>query len=191
MAQNIGMPKKGVKKMKKQDLKMLVRLMLTPALMLLLGIVLVSRPDSASALIAKLLGWVLVLLGAGVLFSAFTVRQGLTGKVLFSLLCLAAGAWILRNPLRLAAAIGRVAGLLILVRAVQDMISAAQWKCGMTYALIAAAVGVLLIVLPMTTSRLVMTICGLVLLFLAVMMGLDRYRAFRHMDRGPDIIDAL
>lgn len=177
--------------MKKQNMKFFARLMLTPALMALLGIILVLRPDTASALVAKILGWILVLLGAGVLLSAFAVREGTPGKVLFSLLCLAAGIWILRNPLALAAAIGRVAGLLILVRAVQDIISAAQWKCGMTYALIAAAAGILLIVLPMTTSRLVMTICGLVVLLLAVGMGLDRYHIYRNSDRGPDIIDAL
>lgn len=177
--------------MKKQDAKLLVRLLLTPALLLILGVILVVRPDSASALIAKLLGWFLLLLGAGILLSAVAVREGLAGKVLFSMLCFAVGAWLLRNPLRLAAAIGRVAGLLILVRSVQDILNAIAWKHGMTYALIAAAAGVLLIVLPMTTSRLVMTFCGLALIFLAVMMGLDRFQLFRHMDGGPDIIDAL
>lgn len=177
--------------MKKQDIGLLVRLMLTPVLLAVLGVVLVLRPDSASALIAKVLGWLLVLLGGGTLLSAFLSREGAVGKVVFSVLCLAVGAWLLRNPLHLAAAIGRVAGLMILVRSVQDILSALQWKNGMTYALIAAAVGVLLIVLPMTTSLLVITLCGLVLVFLAVMMGLDRLRFFRHSGGGPDIIDAL
>ena len=69
--------------MKKQDIGLLVRLMLTPVLLAVLGVVLVLRPDSASALIAKVLGWLLVLLGGGTLLSAFLSREGAAGKAVF------------------------------------------------------------------------------------------------------------
>ena len=51
--------------MKKKDMQSMVRLMLTPVLMVILGIVLVVRPDSASALVGKVLGWVLLVVGIG------------------------------------------------------------------------------------------------------------------------------
>ena len=53
--------------MKKKDVQSMVRLMLTPVLMVILGIVLVVRPDSASALVGKVLGWVLLVVGIGLL----------------------------------------------------------------------------------------------------------------------------
>ena len=43
------------------------RKVLTPVLMVILGIVLVVRPDSASALVGKVLGWVLLVVGIGLL----------------------------------------------------------------------------------------------------------------------------
>ena len=177
--------------MKKKNMQSMVRLMLTPVLMVILGIVLVVRPDSASALVGKVLGWVLLVVGIGLLVESIAVKELTTSRILFVVVAAALGLWLVRNPLRLAAALGRIAGLLILVRAVQDIVNATRWKCGMKYALLSAIIGGLLIVLPMTTSRLVITLCGLVLVFLAVMMGLDRLRFFRHSGGGPDIIDAL
>lgn len=177
--------------MKKKNMQSMVRLMLTPVLMVILGIVLVVRPDSASALVGKVLGWVLLVVGIGLLMESIAVKELTTSRILFVVVAAALGLWLVRNPLRLAAALGRIAGLLILVRAVQDIVNATRWKCGMKYALLSAIIGGLLIVLPMTTSRLVITLCGLVLVFLAVMMGLDRLRFFRHSGGGPDIIDAL
>lgn len=152
--------------MKKKDVQSMVRLMLTPVLMVILGIVLVVRPDSASALVGKVLGWVLLVVAA------------------------ALGLWLVRNPLRLAAALGRVAGLLILVRAVQDIINAARWKCGMKYALLSAIIGGLLILLPMTTSRAVWVIVGLLVIAVGVLMAIDRLKPGKLLGDGGNIIDA-
>lgn len=149
--------------MKKKDMQSMVRLMLTPVLMVILGIVLVVRPDSASALV---------------------------GRILFVVVAAALGLWLVRNPLRLAAALGRVAGLLILVRAVQDIINAARWKCGMKYALLSAIIGGLLILLPMTTSRAVWVIVGLLVIAVGVLMAIDRLKPGKLLGDGGNIIDA-
>ena len=86
------------------------------------------------------------------------------------------GVWLVRNPLRLAAMVGRIAGLLILIRAAQDIVNASRWNCGMRYAIVSALIGAVLIVLPMTTSRLVMVLLGLVVIVLGSLMAWDRLK---------------
>ena len=161
--------------MKKKDVQSMVRLMLTPVLMVILGIVLVVRPDSASALVGKILGWVLLLIGIGLLIESIAVKELTTSRILFVVV---------------AAALGRVAGLLILVRAVQDIINAARWKCGMKYALLSAIIGGLLILLPMTTSRAVWVIVGLLVIVVGVLMAIDRLKPGKLLGDGGNIVDA-
>ena len=147
------------------------KLLLAPLLVIVLGVVLMVRPDSGSALVGKVGGWALILLGGGLILDSLLIPSALTGKILFAAAALAAGVWLVRNPLGLAAAIGRIAAVLILIRGVQDMINASRWKCGMRYALISAIVGAVLILLPMTTSRIVMVLLGLLVALLGVLMA--------------------
>ena len=176
--------------MKKKDMKRLARLMLTPLVMILLGVVLMARPDSASALVGKIVGWLLILLGGGMLLDTLLFKTDLPGKVLFSAAALAAGVWLVRNPLRLAAAIGRIAGLLILVRGVQDLINASRWQCGKRWALLSTAAGAVLLLLPMTTSRIVVVLLGLLVTVLGVLMARDRLKIGKLLPDGDRIIDA-
>lgn len=176
--------------MKKNDFAALAKRMLTPLLMILLGVVLMVRPDSASALVGKIAGWILIILGGGLILNTFLTRSGLTGKVLFAAVALAAGIWLVRNPLRLAAAIGRIAGMLILIRSIQDIINASRWKCRMGYAIVAALTGTILILLPMTTSRLVMVFVGLIVTVLGVLTARDRLKFGKLLPDGENIIDA-
>lgn len=176
--------------MKKTDVQTLIRLLLTPVLMVILGIMLVLRPDSASALVGKVLGWVLLILGIGLVVESLIVKELNTSRVLFAAVAAALGLWLLRNPLSLAAALGRIAGLLILVRAVQDIINATRWKCGMKYALLSAIIGGLLILLPMTTSRAVWVIVGILVIVVGVLMAIDRLKPGKLLGDGGNIIDA-
>lgn len=177
--------------MKKTGVTTLVKLMLTPVLMAILGLALIIRPDSASTVVGKVLGWILMLLGAGLLVESLIVKDINTGRILFTVVTVALGLWLVRNPLRLAAALGRIAGLLILVRSVQDIINATRWKCGMKYALLSGILGALLIVLPMTTSRVVMVLLGVLVTFLGVLMALDRLKPGKLLSDGGNIIDSL
>ena len=56
-----------------------------------------------------------------------------------------------------------------------------------------SAVGVALVLLPMTASRLVFSLAGLVVLVVGVVMLLDRLRNRRRLEASsdPNIIDAL
>ena len=86
----------------------------------------------------------------------------------------------------LAAFIGRFIGLLIAARGIRDL----SMGYSRILALITTAVGAVLVVLPMTTSRLVFSACGLVVLLIGIGMLMDRLKHNKYLDDG-DIIDAL
>ena len=176
--------------MKKDKFLQMARLLLTPLVMVLLGLLLLLRPDSASALVGRVIGWILVVIGGGLVLDSILVRDAMAGRILFAAVTLAVGVWLVRNPLRLAAMVGRIAGLLILIRAAQDIVNASRWNCGMRYAIVSAFIGAVLIVLPMTTSRLVMVLLGLVVIVLGGLMAWDRLKLGKLLSDGDDgIID--
>ena len=78
--------------MKKNDILSLLYQLLFPVLLIVLGAVLLVNPDSASVLVAKILGWVLLLTGVGCGVAALTTHTGTAGKVLSALVCLALGS---------------------------------------------------------------------------------------------------
>ena len=169
-----------------------VKLLASPVALIALGVLLFLNPDSASAFLAAALVWCLVLVGAGLAIAAVAIRQGTAAKVLGAAVCLFLGIWLLRNPLLLAAGLGRLVGILLLIRGIQDLLSS-RFTQGRLLSLITAVVGLILLLLPMTTSRLVFSLCGLVVLGLGIVMLLERLRLRRLLDEGddPDIIDAL
>ncbi len=99
--------------MKKEDILAYVRLLAVPVLTVLLGLILLFSPDTASALVGKILGWVFVLTGAGVGAGGFLgekTRQN--NRIVWSVIFLVLGIWILREPLMLAKILGRDAAAL-------------------------------------------------------------------------------
>ncbi len=164
----------------------------SPAAVILLGLVLVVNPDSASILIARILGLGLTAASIGfgiaaILDRAHAVRFGLLAVVLACI-----GGTLSSNPLLLAAWIGRLIGLLIAARGIRDLFLYSSYGYSRVLALITAAVGALLVVLPMTTSRLVFSLCGLVVLLTGIGMLADRLRHRKRLTGGDDnIIDAL
>lgn len=179
--------------MKKQDIFSLIYQLASPVLLILLGAVLVLSPDTASALIAKLLGWVLILTGIGFGISAIVNRSGAVGKGIMAVGCVCIGGFLTANPLLLAAGIGKLLGFLIVVRGLRDVFLSRKSGHGKILAIVTAVVGIVLIVLPMTTSRVVFMICGVVILLIGIAMLLDRLKGRRYLDDGgdPNIIDAL
>ena len=179
--------------MKKNDMLSLLYTLLTPALLMLLGFVLLVNPDSASALIAKLIGWFLVAVGIGFGISAVVSKRGQTGKGITAVLLVVIGGWLAKNPLMLAAWIGRLVGIVLLIDGVGDFLHAKDWGVSRLFPVIVAVLGVILILLPMTTSRLVFSLCGLVVLIIGAAMLIDRLRDRRRLNPpdDPNIIDAL
>lgn len=179
--------------MKKQDIFSLIYQLASPVLLILLGLVLVFSPDTASALIARILGWVLTLAGIGFGISAIVNRSGAVGKGIMAVGCVCIGGFLSANPLLLAAGIGKLLGALIVVRGLRDLFLSRQRGHGQALALVTAVVGVVLMVLPLTTSRLVFSLCGVVVLAIGVAMLFDRLKGRHWLEDGgdPDIIDAL
>ena len=63
---------------------------------------------------------------------------------------------------------------------------------GRILAILTTVVGVVLTVLPLTTSRLVFSLCGVVVLGIGIAMLIDRLKGRRYLEDGdPNIIDAL
>lgn len=177
--------------MNKDKLFSYIRLLWAPAALMLLGVILLFNPDSASVLISKLLGSLLILIGIGFGIAAITGDQGKVSKGITAVILAVAGGWLTRNPLALAAWFGRIVGIILLLNGIQDMRS--MRAMGKRFALpgLVTLVGLILILLPMTTTRLVFSVCGVVVLILGGIMLLDRLRSKR-LDSGDDkIVDAL
>ena len=143
-----------------------------PAALMIMGLILLLNPDSLSALISTVLGWALLLAGVGFLAAAVLNRFGTLSSVVGGLVCFSLGGWLLRHPLVLAAGIGRIAGILLIIRGAQEWFDS-RLPQGRLLAAISVVLGILLVVLPMTASRVVFSLCGLGVLTKdqAVMLG--------------------
>ena len=178
--------------MKKQDILSLLYQLSSPVLVMVLGVILLVSPDTASALISKLLGWCLTLVGVGIGIWAAVDRKSAVGRGIAAVLCVCTGGWLTAHPLLLAAGIGRFLGILIALRGIRDMMLAKNRGQSNGLAVITTVVGAVLVLLPMTTSRLVFRICGIVILAIGIAMLVQRLRDYRYLPGGKnDIIDAL
>lgn len=179
--------------MNKQDIFSLIRLFLAPVLVMVLGLILLVNPDSASALIAKLLGWILVAIGIGIGISAAVTKRGQTGKGIAAVILVVFGGWLASHPLMLATWIGRLIGILLVIDGLQDIMNARAQGKRFVMPLIVTVIGAVLILMPMTTSRIVFSLCGLVVLVIGIAMFLDRLKDRRQLPPSEDsnIVDAL
>lgn len=186
--------------MKKMDIGKLVNTLGVPVLIIVLGCIMLFNPDSPSALIAKIIGWVLVVGGGVYAVRIFSGRQktGKTGHFL-AVAALALGIWMLCNPLVLASMLGRFLGILLLIRSLGDVYGFyRQKKAGSVgkppiLSIITAVIGLILFFLPLSASRMVFSILGLVLICIGVAEAYDRLKGKRYLEAGsdPNIIDAL
>ena len=179
--------------MKKQDIFALIQLLLVPVLLILLGLILIVNPDSASALISRIIGYVLTLAAiatglAAIFGKTKKVRKGICAVVLAMV-----GGWLMAHPLWLTAWISRFLGMLIMINSGMDLVYAIKCKRHVVFHAAATAIGAVLILMPMSASRLVFTLCGVAVLVIGGMMLLDRIRGRRWLTEGddPNIIDAL
>ena len=177
--------------MKKNEIFSLMQLYLAPVLVILLGVLLLVNPDSASVLISRLLGGILTILG--LFFGIGALTGGRKPARLFTALgLLAAGSILSRNPLILTSFAGRIIGLILLLDGIGDLLNARRQGIRGLMPLVVTVLGAVLTLMPMTASRLVFALCGLVVAIVGVMMLLERIRRNR-LPRGKDrkIIDAL
>ena len=179
--------------MNREEIFAKIQLLLAPVLIIVLGLVLVFCPDSASALIAKLIGWILGLVAIGFGVSALSSAAGRTGKVIGAIVCAVAGGWLGNNPLLLASWFGRIIGIVLVLDGLQDIGNNRRQGKRFLMPLLVTLLGVVLILMPMTASRLIFSVLGVVVLVLGVAMLLDRLGIRNRLNPpdDPNIIDAL
>ena len=177
--------------MKKQDLFSLLSLLLVPCLLILLGLILVVNPDAASAMVAGTIGYILIAAAVIGGIAAMVSSRGKIGKALFSVALAMIGIWLVQNPLILAAWIGRVLGILIIINVLPDLVYAVKQKRSFLFHALAVVAGGVLVMLPMTASRLVFSACGLGILAAGAWLLWERIRNRQLPPDRPDIIDAL
>lgn len=177
--------------MKKDKLFSLIGLLWAPVALIILGAVLIFNPDSASALISRVLGWILIAFAIGFGIAALSADSGKVGKGITAVILAVAGGWLSNNPLALAAWIGRIVGILLVVDGMQDILRLKSEGQRFLLPLIVTVVGAVLILLPLTTTRLVFSLCGVVVLIIGIVMLLDRLKGRKRLNGDSNIIDAL
>ena len=176
--------------MKKEDILSYIRLFLVPVLVMVLGLILIFNPDSATALISKVLGGVIILIGIGAGLSAIFNKKGRSAKAITAVVMAIVGGWMVNNPLALAQWISRFIGILLVINGIQDIAELRRFGKTFLLPLIITVVGAVLILMPMTTSRLVFTLCGIVVLVIGAAMLLDRLKTRPKLKTSSEIVDA-
>lgn len=145
-----------------------------PIILMVVGLILIVSPDTASALIARVLGWVLIAYGVFFGISAFmSLRSKRMAMMLYGIICLFLGTWLVRNPLVLAQGIGKFLGVLLGLRGVNGIFDAlnvrkrgGSYIVGLVLGALTLAAGLWMMLSPMSPSRFLMTVVGIV--FIAV-----------------------
>ena len=178
--------------MNKNNLKTLFTLCWFPAVLTILGLFLLLNPDSAIALITKVIAWILIAAGA---IGAIDILSDKAWANLFRwvqpLVCLGIGVYFLNHPLILAEMLGWVVGLLLIVQGVNDLLKSA-YGTSKLLSIGTLVLGIVLFFLPRTLTQTVVVICGLVLMVIGIVNLASKLRACKRMEgsRDPNIIDA-
>lgn len=186
--------------MKKHDFLQIISTYVIPSLEIALGVILVLNPDSGSALISSLAGWLLLAIacvtGANALSSMGQLR---TSRFLRAGAALVAGLWLLSQPLMLVSILGQLLALALMywggtriyqVYRTRKSGVAEPWP---VFSCIVAGLGLILLVSPLSASRLVFRAVGLVVAGMGISELLRRLNGKGRLEEGndPNIIDAL
>lgn len=177
--------------MKNKDILSLLYRFSAPAAVVVLGAVLVINPDFVSVLLSRLVAWAISLVGIGFLVAAIFGRNNQIRRLLCWLACSGIGSWLIASPLVPAAFAGRILGLLLAVRGIRDL-TISQYRGGKALSIVLSVSGAVLILLPMTASRLVFSAFGVLIVLVGIGMFLERRKELRYLEGfQDDIIDAL
>ena len=165
-------------------------------LMIVCGALLALSPDSASAMLSVILGWVLIVMGVMLMVGGFLSGRewGSIGQGALFLIC---GSWLHRNPLMIASVLGLVLGVVAVRRgwsgaknAQRIKRSGGMWVPGAVLAALELIVGVRLVLSPLSVSRLVLTLAGIAMAACGAWELISRYRGQKHIPGDFHIIDA-
>ena len=177
--------------MKKDRIMKLLNLVGIPVLATVLGLLLLINPDSATVMVAKALGWLLVIFGAGKAISMANKHTGTTGGWIVAAANVIIGVLVLKNPLLLAESLGKFLGILLVIRGVGDL-RRSNYQKAKILAIVTLIVGAVLILMPMILTRTILRLCGLVVAVIGIVNIVEKLQEVKRLEDGrrPDIIDA-
>ena len=171
--------------MKKETLWQLLDQFGMSLMLILLGLILLIVPDSASVIIAYLTAGILLLSGIVIGIGALLDRKVFQG--ICALVCLSVGGTLLGNPLLLARNLGRFLAVLLAMEG-----GTCLRKGNSLWGTVLLVSALVLCFAPMILSRLVFSLMGLAVLLIGLVMLADRIRNRKYLHKGDDnIIDAL
>lgn len=187
--------------MKNFDLKDFLRTEFGSIAMIVFGGVLLFNPDFGSAALSSVLGWGLVASGAiGLLVSILSRPRLSNSAIIVSAIILVLGIYLLDHPLMLAKVLGIALGAILLKFGLGNWMEAkAVQKAGGPYlgllffSTAMNVIGITLILFPMSTSRVVMTLAGVFLIATGIGNIINHQRIKGYIDGhdyNPSIIDA-
>ena len=156
---------------------------------LLCGLVLTFNPEGATVLVTKLIGWALVLIFAARLIKLAVGDRLHWGRdAFYSGACMCIGVILLAKPMIIANLIGRTIGIILMVWG----LSAIKDGHSKLTAVITVLAGLSLICIPASLTNALLTICGIIMIIIALMNILSRFRERKRIsgNDNPNIIDA-
>ena len=172
-------------------IKTVLKLCWVELLMILCGAVLIFAPDSAVALVTKVLAWILVAVGVLRIIGNLNSRGKDLGDWAFALLFLLGGFYMIANPLSISSLIGRVFGLFLILQGLKNL-KGSVYGSAKVLSLVTLIAGIVLFLLPKTLINTILGFAGLVLVVIGVINLLDKLRHGNRITDGsdPNIIDA-
>lgn len=138
-----------------------------------LGVVLIFSPASLLSLVMGVLGWALLLVGIGTVIGYLLNRGVAAGysQLIYGVIQLIFGLWILRNPGGLVSLAASVVGILMLIHAVSDFqytvsayqAGAAHWWTGALSGGVTLLLALFLLFRPLSSAMTVASFAGICL----------------------------
>lgn len=184
--------------MNKEQIRQYILRYAGPVAMVLVGLPLIISPDTASVLISRIIGWVSIGVGICCGIGAYAAFNK-TRLVGIAVLCLGLGIFVTAFPLAIAKILSRILGLALVSlgagrihRYLLEKEAGTSDRGALIIAVCTAAAGAVLFLLPMTLSRILLVICGVVLVIIGGANFYGAYREQKLLPGGddPNIIDA-
>ena len=156
---------------------------------LLCGLVLTFNPEGATVLVTKFVGWALVVICAAKLIKLAVGDRLHWGRdAFYSGACIAVGVILLARPMIIANLIGRTMGIILMVWG----LTAIRDGHSKLIAILTVVAGLALVCIPASLTNVLLTICGLIMVSIAVVNILANVRARKRISGNdtPNIIDA-
>lgn len=155
------------------------------------GAVLLFFPNSAVALVTKLMAFILIVSGIISIIKNLDRKKSGFDAWIWPICYLLGGFYLMANPLTISNLAGRLLGLFLVVTGTQKL-RGSTYGSAKALGLVSLVAGIVLVALPKTLINTLLGFCGIVLIIIGGINLLDKLRHDRYLDEGrdPNIIDA-